>query len=56
MLQSITQAEGHQNIVRYFTELGWAGVAYELRHLIGLFFAIIAVLALTHFILDRLER
>jgi hypothetical protein len=47
---------GWDNIVRHFAELGWMGVAYELRMLIGLFVAILVVLPVTHFVMDRLER
>jgi hypothetical protein len=56
VLQTIQQSEGYQNIARHFAELGWAGVAYELRMLIGLFVAILVVLPVTHFVMDRLER
>lgn len=56
MLQTIRQSAGYQNIAKHFAELGWWGVAYELRLLIWLFVAIVVAIPLTHFVMDRLER
>ena len=56
MWQTIQQSEGYHNIARHFAELGWRGVAYELRLLIALLVVIFVVPPLTHFVMDRLER
>lgn len=56
MLQTIQKSAGYQTIAKHFAELGWWGVAYELRLLIWLFVAMFVAIPLTHFVMDRLER